>query len=159
ITISYEYEPCDVFKVLERIKSKEGSYKKAKDEDFISVLTGITEFKGRVHFAFGKPVNQYIDANMPELTNCNIHEKVCEEMDRQIHTDYQLNEINYYCYDILNDTPQFLGKQYQQEDVAEIETVLSKKIAATSGVDKDEVKQLLIELYAAPVVNFLKYKK
>ncbi|MCG8578537.1 MAG: 1-acyl-sn-glycerol-3-phosphate acyltransferase, partial [Bacteroidales bacterium] len=35
ITISYEYEPCDVFKVLERIKSKEGSYKKAKDEDFI----------------------------------------------------------------------------------------------------------------------------
>ncbi|WP_430813728.1 1-acyl-sn-glycerol-3-phosphate acyltransferase [Carboxylicivirga sp. RSCT41] len=158
ITISYEYEPCDVFKVCERIKSKEGAYKKSKDEDFISVLTGITEFKGRVHFAFGKPVNQFIDANISELNNCNIHEKVCEEMDRQIHSNYQLNKINYYSYDVLIGKHQFLGEHYQREDQAEIEAVLSKKIAATSDVDKDEVRKLLIELYAAPVENFLKHK-
>ncbi|MCU4154356.1 hypothetical protein J1N10_00080 [Carboxylicivirga sp. A043] len=159
ITISYEFEPCDVFKVVERIKSKSGAYKKAKGEDFMSVLTGITGFKGRVHFAFGKPVNEYIDKNSNELTNCNIHAKVCEEMDRQIYNDYQLNKINYICYDSNKNSNQYLGEAYEQKDIAEIEAILSKKVSTIDDVDKEEAKQLLIEMYAAPVENYLKTKK
>jgi len=53
ISLSYEWDPCDSFKVRELLMiEKNGSYEKAPGEDEMSMAIGITGHKGRVHLHF-----------------------------------------------------------------------------------------------------------
>ena len=53
ISLSYEWDPCDSFKVRELLMiEKNGSYEKAAGEDEMSMAIGITGHKGRVHLHF-----------------------------------------------------------------------------------------------------------
>jgi hypothetical protein len=64
VSISYEFDPCDVSKAKELCQaSKEGGYDKPDNEDMQSIVNGITGQKGRVHVHFGKLVgNQFGNA-------------------------------------------------------------------------------------------------
>lgn len=54
VSISYEWDPCDVLKVNELLsKEKTGSYQKQPGEDELSMWTGLVGQKGRVHLEFG----------------------------------------------------------------------------------------------------------
>lgn len=54
VSISYEFDPCDISKAKELQKIEhEGSYDKPDNEDMISIVNGITGQKGRVHLHFG----------------------------------------------------------------------------------------------------------
>jgi glycerol-3-phosphate O-acyltransferase len=64
IAVSYQWEPCDILKTNELYQSQGGAkYVKRENEDFISILTGITQQKGNVHFSLCKPIEkeEYID--------------------------------------------------------------------------------------------------
>ena len=93
IAISYEYDPCDKLKAreLDRRETKEG-YKKRKGEDFISMVQGIRDFKGRVHLSFGDALNG----------NWEDSKDVSAAIDRFIHTNYRLWPSNYLSWDILH---------------------------------------------------------
>ncbi|MCU4173549.1 1-acyl-sn-glycerol-3-phosphate acyltransferase [Carboxylicivirga sp. N1Y90] len=158
VSISYELEPCDILKVNESIISEKGSYAKKKDEDFNSVLTGITGKKGKIHLAFGEPINSFIDANADTLTACNIHENVCKEMDRQIYLNYKLNPINYVCYDIISYIDSGLNVTYNETDIKETRALIDRKANELSAINKNMAKQKLYEMYAAPVRNYLNQK-
>ena len=57
LTISYEYEPCDVFKVQELyLSGLLTKYIKAEGEDLNSIITGIIQPKGRIHMKVGTPI-------------------------------------------------------------------------------------------------------
>ena len=57
LAISYEWEPCDKLKALELFARESGEpYVKKPGEDLNSILTGITQPKGRVHLAVCKPI-------------------------------------------------------------------------------------------------------
>nr|WP_297349542.1 1-acyl-sn-glycerol-3-phosphate acyltransferase [uncultured Glaciecola sp.] len=64
VSISYEFDPCDVSKAKELCQAaKEGGYDKPDNEDMHSIVNGITGQKGRVHVHFGKLVgNQFENA-------------------------------------------------------------------------------------------------
>jgi 1-acyl-sn-glycerol-3-phosphate acyltransferase len=55
VSISYEFDPCDINKAkeLQKVES-EGSYDKPDNEDVRSIVNGITGQKGRVHIHFGE---------------------------------------------------------------------------------------------------------
>lgn len=55
MSISYEYEPCDILKARELYISRRQKYVKAPNEDLNSILTGIKQFKGRIHISFSTP--------------------------------------------------------------------------------------------------------
>ncbi|KAK6020190.1 hypothetical protein OSTOST_14160, partial [Ostertagia ostertagi] len=92
ITISYEYEPCDHLKVQELyLSSLHTKYTKAQGEDLNSIVTGIKQFKGRIHMSVGAPIEekeyQYID----KIINENDKIKALTSMiDKRIHHDYKL---------------------------------------------------------------------
>ncbi len=157
ISISYEYEPCDIFKVRELALSKDKGYQKEKDEDFISVMTGILSPKGKVHVAFGKPVNSFIQSHQAELNNDNVHESVCMFMDEEIHKNYQLSAFNYAAYDVLNMSRKNLGEHYQQEDLDKLLDNIDQKVKGVADVNEQILKDGLIQMYANPVINRLKY--
>jgi 1-acyl-sn-glycerol-3-phosphate acyltransferase len=55
VSISYEFDPCDISKAKELQKiAREGSYDKPDNEDVRSIVNGITGQKGRVHIHFGE---------------------------------------------------------------------------------------------------------
>jgi len=56
VSVSYEWEPCGVLKAQELRLRTLGSYTKAPGEDSQSVVSGITDFKGRVHFTICPPI-------------------------------------------------------------------------------------------------------
>jgi 1-acyl-sn-glycerol-3-phosphate acyltransferase len=57
VSISYEFDPCDIYKAKELQKvEREGSYDKPDNDDVRSIVKGITGQKGRVHIHFGEVV-------------------------------------------------------------------------------------------------------
>lgn len=158
VTISYEIEPCDVYKVRETILASKTKYVKAEDEDFHSVLNGILGKKGKVHLSFGKPINEFIEANRLKLNNDNVHQKVCDEMDRQILMNYHLTKFNYASYDILNMSQKYLGTKYTEDEMDIVMNHIESRVKGVTDVDPQELKDGLIKLYTMPLVNALKEK-
>ena len=56
MSISYEYEPCDILKARECVISRKHKYVKAEGEDFNSIMVGIMQQKGNIHLNIGKPL-------------------------------------------------------------------------------------------------------
>ena len=57
LSISYEYEPCDILKAREMLISRTQKYVKTENEDLQSIMLGIKQWKGNVHLNFG--INGY----------------------------------------------------------------------------------------------------
>lgn len=89
VSISYEYDPCDLAKARElRIRAETGDYQKAEGEDDLSIALGITGHKGRVHVSFGSEIRQpSADAKQLALA-----------VDAQILASYRLFPVHYLAY-------------------------------------------------------------
>jgi 1-acyl-sn-glycerol-3-phosphate acyltransferase len=68
ISISYEIEPCGISKVNELYKKNTEGFEKTQEDDLRSMGHGLVNPKGRVHFAFGKPITDQIDVFAKEAT-------------------------------------------------------------------------------------------
>jgi 1-acyl-sn-glycerol-3-phosphate acyltransferase len=80
VSISYEFDPCDINKAKELQKVEyEGSYDKPDNEDVRSIVKGITGQKGRVHIHFGEVLSA-------EFSNAK---EVAGHIDREILQGYQ----------------------------------------------------------------------
>ncbi len=153
VTVSYEYEPCDNFKVRELVLSKKDVYVKQAGEDINSILTGITGYKGHIHMAFGTSLNSFIESHKEESDFAtNYAEVIVTEIDRQIHADYKLWPINYIAYDMMNATSSFSEKKYSNDQKTKFVSYMEKKLSAIK-CDTSDMRELFIRLYAMPVVN------
>lgn len=92
VSLSYEYDPCDVLKAEELYqKDKSGSYEKTDDSDIHSIVTGMVGFKGRVHIAFG--TEMAISSDDPD--------RIAADIDQQIINNYEVTDINYLALERL----------------------------------------------------------
>jgi len=136
VAISYEYDPCDQMKAKEVYKSRtQIKYEKRHREDLISILKGINEYKGRVHYSFGYP---------PLHGNWEDAKHVASEIDRFIHANYRLWPTNYMAYDMFFGTNKY-KEHYTEEEVK----VFLKRFEKLP----EEIKKVAIEIYAKPVIN------
>ena len=86
VTISYEYDACDVLKAEELYQlESSGSFTKTEKSDIESIVAGMIGFKGDVHVAFGKEIE----------TRSENPEGIAKEIDEQILKNYQLRDSNY----------------------------------------------------------------
>lgn len=86
VSISYEYDPCDLLKAQELYqKEKTGSFEKDESTDIKSIVTGMVGFKGAVHVAFGTELK--ITDDEPE--------HIAADIDTQILENYALSDSNY----------------------------------------------------------------
>jgi hypothetical protein len=158
VTISYEWEPCDAMKVREIYLSKDNTYIKSADEDFKSILGGLTSDKGRVHISMGTPVNsELLEIDNTGINNNEFINMVAELIDKQIYNNYWLWPSNYLAYDLLNNTSLFADK-YNDNTKEKFEKRY-KKTAEISQHDNADIRELFLLLYANPVINKLKYNQ
>lgn len=148
VSISYEWEPCDLLKCIELSERASGQpYVKRPGEDLKSILTGVMQEKGRVHFSVGKPITgQDIDAfgNFPRGS---FTQAVASLIDRWVVSSYKLYPNNLIAYDLL--TGENSGGYTDRDKEAFVRHLAAFDGDPASGTRR----QLLLELYAAPVKN------
>lgn len=116
VSVSYEWEPCDILKTLELYESKYMKYIKKPGEDLNSILTGITQQKGRVHFEICKPLDRGILQSMGNgVTGNDYNRAVAGYIDREIISHYRLYPNNYIAHDIRYGSSEY-GNCYSADE-------------------------------------------
>lgn len=153
LTISYEYEPCVKAKVNEiYISRHKGEYIKTAEDDLKGMGKGIYEQKGKVHFGFGKPINDKITL-LQDIKNKNEKiEVLIKIIDKEIYKAYNLTEFNYIAYDLQKNTTKYKNK-YTYQKLTEFKSYLKEQISGIEG-NKEVVSQIFNEIYSNPVINF-----
>lgn len=153
VAISYEYESCDFLKTQELYVSRYQQYQKAPNEDFNSILHGITQPKGQVSMVITPSITK------EELEKCDLFQKsekyniLAKIIDKRIIRNYKLYKNNYIAYDLLQDSPVFSNNYTAAEKNNFIEYMHSG-IDKIMG-DKDELTAIFLGIYANPVKNML----
>lgn len=156
VAISYEYDPCDYLKAKEfQLKRDHADYKKTKKEDLLNMETGLTGFKGRVHFQIVTPINPLLDEFPEDLDKASIISHVTALIDQVIHRNMRMYPGNYVAYDELYGTKQY-NSYYTEEEGKKFIDYINGQIAKVDIPDKDEafLRQKLLEMYSNPLINF-----
>lgn len=159
VAISYEFEPCDVLKAIELCRRQsEEPYRKAENEDLISILTGLKSYKGAINMTFCEPIQReelHAIAELPRVEQCKA---LAELIDSRIHKEYRLFANNYIAYDMLHETDQFASK-YDAVDKGRFEAHLAKAREAfvAAGVEVECAYRFLLGIYANPIESKMKY--
>jgi len=162
VVVSYEKEPCDVYKLKEIYNKKVhgGKYTKSENEDLTSILNGITSQKGRVHMSFGKPVNNFLnEVSHSKLELDKIANLVAMFIDKEVFRNYKLYPYNYIAFDVKHESTIFLDKQYSANDIDKFNSFLLLKMTSEKcdkDIPRDIFERMFLNMYAAPVENYLK---
>jgi 1-acyl-sn-glycerol-3-phosphate acyltransferase len=154
VSISYEYDPTDALKMPQLIAlSKDEEYIKEKNEDFITLLSGIIGQKKRIHIHVGDILENEYDKIKVENDNNNKQiQALAQVIDDSILQSYKLWPTNFIAYDILNNTTTF-DHLYDDKERQLFERRLEMRIDA----ENDTMKAGFLAMYANPVVNKLNY--
>ncbi|MEZ5539267.1 MAG: 1-acyl-sn-glycerol-3-phosphate acyltransferase [Pseudomonadales bacterium] len=144
VSISYEWDPCDVAKARElQQKAEQGSYQKDTHEDVQSIAQGIAGKKGRVHVSFGDVLHGDYQTT----------EEVTAELDRQIHKNYVRFASNYLAAEQLGREAvgnfDFPARQFSTANVVAEKSLFQQRLAQCP----ENCRPYWLAMYANPVRN------
>lgn len=151
VAVSYEWEPCDILKTLEVYESQFSKYTKKPGEDLNSILTGITQEKGRVHFELCDPIAYAELSKFENQTNNEYHKAVARLLDSRINKAYRLYPNNYVAYDLRYGTT-----KYRDCYTDEQKTMFINKLKRLEKYDTCDIEKLIdifLGIYSNPVNN------
>lgn len=157
ISISYEWESCDVMKAIELYESRFEKYIKKPGEDLTSVITGIIQNKGRVNFTLGDEVTEDDLKQYDSCTNNEYHRLVANLLDERINSAYKLYPNNYLAHDIRHGQTRFTA-YYTPSDKMKFMKYM-EWLNDYDVDDPDILKDLFLGIYANPVSNKIKMGK
>lgn len=154
VSISYEYDPTDALKMPQLLaQAKDEVYIKEKNEDFITLLSGIIGQKKRIHIHVGEVLDKELDNIVLENDNTNKQiQAVAQIIDDSILQSYKLWPTNYIAYDILNNSNTFSNLYTEKE-----KQLFERRLELRINSGNDTLKEGFLSMYANPVVNKLKY--
>ena len=157
ISISYEWESCDILKVLELYTSRSQKYVKKPGEDLNSILTGIRQYKGRVHISICDPLTQECLMPYNELTRNEFNKKVASIIDSRILGAYRLYPNNYIAHDL-----RYGQDRFSNEYTAEQKNAFTSHLSSLKQYDAyplDILEDIFLGLYSNPIDNIEAQKK
>lgn len=149
VAVSYEWESCDILKALELYQSQFSKYIKKPGEDLNSILTGLLQRKGRVHFELCEPITEEELMTLDDLTNNEYHKAVAHLIDSRIIEAYRLWPNNYIAHDIRYGSKAFRAF-YTSEERKAFEDRLTQ-LEKYDDCDLDQLKDLFLGIYSNPV--------
>lgn len=155
VSISYEYDPTDALKMPQLMAEANNEiYIKEKNEDFMTLLSGIMGQKKRIHIHIGDVLDKEIDLIAAENDNTNKQIlALAQVIDDSILSNYRLWTTNYIAYDLLNKTDRFKA-HYTENEKSLFERRLEIRIDENNPVALEG----FLNMYSNPVVNKLKYQ-
>jgi 1-acyl-sn-glycerol-3-phosphate acyltransferase len=155
VSISYEYDPTDALKMPQLMaEANAEKYIKEKNEDFITLLSGIIGQKKRIHIHVGDVLNQELDVIALETDNINKQvQALAQSIDDSILQSYKLWSTNYIAYDLLYNSEMYKSF-YSENEKALFLRRLEMKIDESNL----QIVESFLSMYANPVVNKMRYE-
>lgn len=155
VSISYEYDPTDALKMPQLMAAANNEiYIKEKNEDFMTLLSGIMGQKKRIHIHIGDVLKTEIDQIERENDNTNKQiQALAQAIDDSILSSYKLWPTNYIAYDLLYKTNEYAA-HYTENEKQLFERRLDIKIDQHNPI----LWEGFLSMYANPVVNKRKYQ-
>jgi hypothetical protein len=162
MSVSYEYDPCDLIKANELLSIRlGGSYEKKSGEDFHSMLKGVTGHKGHVNIAVGNVLEKEYD-EVAHLSKNDQIKELALIIDTRMHKLYKLWPTNYVAYDLLHGGKTFKEfytpiqkitfRNYIRGRVLKM-VVARKKLGHEKAGFIKQIREIILQMYANPVIN------
>lgn len=148
LSVSYEWETCDVLKALELYASRSGRYVKRKGEDLNSILTGIKSWKGAVNISVCPRISTD-DLTTVADAGGDFFRNVAESIDMRINNAYRLYPNNYIARDILDRSCRYADR-YTAVQRTKFEDRLHSLDDYNVG-EPDVLCDIFLRIYANPV--------
>ena len=153
MSISYEFEPCDILKARETVISRKQKYVKAEGEDFNSIMTGIMQKKGNIHLNIGTPLTSEEIAAAAKCDKNDRYQLIRHAVDVRVIDGYKLWKNNYVAYDILNHSFKYSDK-YEMSDVEAFVAYMEHQLNTVEPeINRSDLRKHFLEIYANPVVS------
>ena len=151
MSISYEYEPCDIMKAREVLISRTQKYVKGETEDLESIMTGIRQPKGQVHLTIGDPLTE---EEIREASFCDKNDRyqfIRHAVDRRVIKGYKLWKTNYMAYDLANHSDKYAG-EYTVEDLEVFKSYMARQFMRVEpNLNRKELMDIFLRIYSNPV--------
>jgi len=155
VSISYEYDPTDALKMPQIMaEANDEIYIKEKNEDFITLISGIIGQKKRIHIHVGDVLDKELDKISAENDNNNKQiQALAQVIDDSILSTYKLWPTNFIAYDLINNTDEYSNHYTEKE-----KQLFERRLEMRLGSEVNALKDSFLAMYANPVVNKLKYQ-
>ncbi len=153
MSISYEYEPCDILKARELVISRKHKYVKADGEDLNSIMVGIMSQKGDIHLNIGTPLTSEEIAIAASCDKNDRYQMIRHAVDLRVIDGYRLWKNNYVAYDIANHSFKY-SDRYDQSDVEKFVSYMEHQLDTVEpGINREDLRRIFIDIYANPVIT------
>lgn len=153
LSISYEYEPCDIMKARELLISRTQKYVKGPQEDLISIMTGINQQKGNIHLNIGAPLTH---EEIVEASYCNKNDRyqaIRHAVDDRVIDGYRLWKNNYIAYDMVNYSYKY-SDLYTPEDVEKFTNYVEQQLdKVEKSLNRSDLRDIFLKIYGNPVLS------
>ena len=143
VAVSYEWEPCDILKACEIYETRRAKYVKRPGEDIESIVTGILQPKGNVHFQVCNPIETDELAEFESLPPHDAIAAVAKLIDRRIISNYKLTRNNRIAHDLMNNASKPSARYTLQEKADFIKRM--------NRLSESEQREIFLGIYANPV--------
>lgn len=151
LSISYEYEPCDIMKAREQLISRTQKYVKAPKEDLISIMTGIQQQKGNIHLNIGEPLTHDEIQEASYCTKNDRYQAIRHAVDIRVIEGYKLWKTNYIAYDLLNHSYKY-SRLYSPADVESFTSYIEQQLdKVEKSLNRSDLREILLGIYSNPV--------
>ena len=153
LSISYEYEPCDIRKAREILISRTQKYVKSHHEDMHSIVMGIRQQKGNVHLNFGLPLT-FDEIEMASKCDKNDrYQSIRYAVNKRVIAGYHLWKTNYIAYDTVYKCEKY-SDLYDPSDVEAFKEYTEHRLdKVEKRLDRDELRDIFLHIYSNPVLS------
>lgn len=157
VSVSYQYESCDYMKVREiYLKQLGGEYKKHKNEDYESILYGVTQQKGNTTLVISNPISEEEILELSDNYFIFCHE-LTKLIDQRIIENYHFWNTNYMAFDLLYNSENYKSK-YTDIEMVEFKKYIQEKLLLIKDIQETQVlEKLFLQLYAHPIKNKIEW--
>ena len=149
VAVSYEWESCDKLKTLELYATKvNGRYEKRPGEDLNSIITGIMQPKGHVHFHICEPITEddlrRMDNNPGDYFN-----NIAKLMDERINSGYMAMPNNFIANDLRSESNKYASHYTEQQKAGFLHYM--KWIEMYKDLDQALLRDIFLGIYGNSV--------
>ena len=155
LSISYELDPCDFLKAREfQLKRDVPGWKKTRQDDVLSMRTGIMGYKGQVHYHCAPCIDDWLDTLPQDMAKGEFFDAVAAHLDSEIHRHYRLYASNRVAAALLAEqgapAPEVTAEEqrafsdYVEQQIDKIEL---------DNPDRPFLRRQIFSMYANPWLN------
>ncbi|KZY74803.1 hypothetical protein A3742_12245 [Oleiphilus sp. HI0071] len=146
VTLSYEWDPCDMSKATRLIKDETLSTDEKLANDKLDILNGMLGYKGKITVRFGEPVCLATDPGIQQLPDT-----LAGAIDRQIRDNYALYPVNTLANKLVCN--QFtLPASLSEQEISAADLLLQRLNADSFSDSLSQAQKNVVSAYAQPAI-------